>query len=407
MLNAVYVRAVYDCVQEDLKAFLHGLMVRTGANAAPGNAILSCKLKSVSSDGGGVSSGVVTGSGGGAETCQAAVPKQQAPLRAPTAVHGGSRRPRAPLFLRPPRPPQLQQQLAAPACPGLVDAGNGPAAVDCEQEHGAAVAAQRKRKRLSATAALDDEEALVLTDAAPTLLGAQQAPGAGGGMPPPGLPPGPPDKHYAFIELRSVEEASNAMAFDGVAFRNAYLKVGSGARHAFGRARCMVLCWSLPNCRSWFYPGNVVLYWQVVLLRHVMRHNSPFIRTPCVLLAFPHGAYVPGLSTWCLLSCLQHLPPTLRHPLLFIPSRLACTSTRCTGAAAQQLRRGHRHDAWPHQPRPHHRPVPARDLPHSGGELAAQAVRGRPAVRVERGHGERRRGYGMAQGMCSSGSILI
>ncbi|KAG2424492.1 hypothetical protein HYH02_015164 [Chlamydomonas schloesseri] len=83
--------------EEDLKAFLHGLMVRTGANAAPGNAILSCKLKS--------------------------------------------------------------------------------------------------------------------------------APGAGGGLPPPGLPPGPPDKHYAFIELRSVEEASNAMAFDGVAFRNAYLKV--------------------------------------------------------------------------------------------------------------------------------------------------------------------------------------
>ncbi|KAG2427364.1 hypothetical protein HXX76_012558 [Chlamydomonas incerta] len=83
--------------EEDLKAFLHGLMVRTGANAAPGNAILSCKLKS--------------------------------------------------------------------------------------------------------------------------------APGAGGGLPPPGLPPGPPDKHYAFIELRSVEEASNAMAFDGVAFKNAYLKV--------------------------------------------------------------------------------------------------------------------------------------------------------------------------------------
>jgi hypothetical protein len=33
--------------QDELRAFLHGLMVRTGANAAPGNAILSCKLKAV------------------------------------------------------------------------------------------------------------------------------------------------------------------------------------------------------------------------------------------------------------------------------------------------------------------------------------------------------------------------
>lgn len=36
------------------------------------------------------------------------------------------------------------------------------------------------------------------------------------------------DKGYAFVEFRSVEEASNAMALDGVKFRDAYLKVGGG-----------------------------------------------------------------------------------------------------------------------------------------------------------------------------------
>lgn len=33
------------------------------------------------------------------------------------------------------------------------------------------------------------------------------------------------DKGYAFVEFRSVEEASNAMALDGVKLRDAYLKV--------------------------------------------------------------------------------------------------------------------------------------------------------------------------------------
>ncbi len=64
-------------------------------------------------------------------------------------------------------------------------------------------------------------------------------------MPPAPRPPRPPplsqgngellfngvhqvqDKGYAFVEFRSVEEASNAMALDGVKFRDAYLKVGS------------------------------------------------------------------------------------------------------------------------------------------------------------------------------------
>ena len=34
------------------------------------------------------------------------------------------------------------------------------------------------------------------------------------------------DKSYAFLEFRSVEEASNCMAFDGVAFKDSYLRVG-------------------------------------------------------------------------------------------------------------------------------------------------------------------------------------
>ena len=35
------------------------------------------------------------------------------------------------------------------------------------------------------------------------------------------------DKSYAFLEFRSVEEASNCMAFDGVAFKDSYLRVRS------------------------------------------------------------------------------------------------------------------------------------------------------------------------------------
>ncbi|KAL0033630.1 hypothetical protein WJX79_008751 [Trebouxia sp. C0005] len=33
------------------------------------------------------------------------------------------------------------------------------------------------------------------------------------------------DKNYAFLEFRSVEEASNCMAFDGVVFNNTYLRI--------------------------------------------------------------------------------------------------------------------------------------------------------------------------------------
>lgn len=34
------------------------------------------------------------------------------------------------------------------------------------------------------------------------------------------------DKNYAFVEFRSVEEASNCMAFDGLAFKDGFLRVG-------------------------------------------------------------------------------------------------------------------------------------------------------------------------------------
>lgn len=33
------------------------------------------------------------------------------------------------------------------------------------------------------------------------------------------------EKNYAFLEFRSVEEASNCMAFDGVAFKETHLKI--------------------------------------------------------------------------------------------------------------------------------------------------------------------------------------
>lgn len=35
----------------------------------------------------------------------------------------------------------------------------------------------------------------------------------------------PQQQSYAFLEMRSVEEASNAMAFDGVVFKDTNLKV--------------------------------------------------------------------------------------------------------------------------------------------------------------------------------------
>lgn len=52
-------------------------------------------------------------------------------------------------------------------------------------------------------------------------------------MSPPTLPACPvQEMNYAFVEFRSVEEASNAMAFDGVAFKNTYLKASTLRTHA-------------------------------------------------------------------------------------------------------------------------------------------------------------------------------
>ena len=46
------------------------------------------------------------------------------------------------------------------------------------------------------------------------------------------------DKAYAFLEFRTVEEASNAMAFDGMVLDGSYLKVGSrkGRKKSLGVA---------------------------------------------------------------------------------------------------------------------------------------------------------------------------
>lgn len=86
--------------------------------------------------------------------------------------------------------------------------------------------------------------------AAPLRCAPCLAQGAGNGLdgtrsPPhaahsPHAPPGgggPHEKSYAFVEFRSVEEASNAMALDGVNFRDSYLKVGGGGGE----------CWLVPG----------------------------------------------------------------------------------------------------------------------------------------------------------------
>ena len=41
-----------------------------------------------------------------------------------------------------------------------------------------------------------------------------------------------PDKNYAFLEFRSVEEATNCMAFDGAGFKDSYLRVRGPAATA-------------------------------------------------------------------------------------------------------------------------------------------------------------------------------
>lgn len=55
------------------------------------------------------------------------------------------------------------------------------------------------------------------------------------------------DKGYAFVEFRSVEEASNAMALDGVKFRDAYLKVMRWVGWGGGWL-CQGCCWLCQGC---------------------------------------------------------------------------------------------------------------------------------------------------------------
>ena len=49
------------------------------------------------------------------------------------------------------------------------------------------------------------------------------------------------EKSYAFLEFRSVEEASNCMAFDGVAFKDSYLRV------------CILSCVCVGACQPYIY----------------------------------------------------------------------------------------------------------------------------------------------------------
>ena len=60
------------------------------------------------------------------------------------------------------------------------------------------------------------------------------------------------DKAYAFLEFRTVEEASNAMAFDGMVLDGSYLKVGSSLGvlqylSPFPWKRCHIQCAMVPR----------------------------------------------------------------------------------------------------------------------------------------------------------------
>lgn len=58
------------------------------------------------------------------------------------------------------------------------------------------------------------------------------------------------DKNYAFLEFRSVEEASNCMAFDGVVFNNTYLRVNLWALlHALSFKSVTACCAQSCFCR--------------------------------------------------------------------------------------------------------------------------------------------------------------
>ena len=75
------------------------------------------------------------------------------------------------------------------------------------------------------------------------------------------------DKRFAFVEFRTVEEASNAIALDGVGYRNEVLRVGwrswccldhDPCMAQSGRLALLVLCLVL-DCKPRGHPACAVL----------------------------------------------------------------------------------------------------------------------------------------------------
>lgn len=156
--------------QDELKQFLHGLMMKTGALSSPGSAILSCKITPV---------------------------RGHRPLHRPASC----------------RTACLRCSRSGHACQGVTTVVGaccrrggrvfaGCLAWWCAPLH-ACLGSRPRRNPLWLW---------VLCACVPQ------------------------EKNYAFVEFRSVEETSNAMAFDGVAFHDTFLKVWGGASAGGGGA---------------------------------------------------------------------------------------------------------------------------------------------------------------------------
>ena len=91
------------------------------------------------------------------------------------------------------------------------------------------------------------------------------------------------DKNYAFVEFRSVEEASNCMSFDGVAFKDGFLKV-----------RALLIFW---------------------LLRLLKPTPPPFLSVPQRLLCRGERLFHPSVDT-----STQLPPPPPPHPAFPLPA---------------------------------------------------------------------------------------
>ena len=70
-----------------------------------------------------------------------------------------------------------------------------------------------------------------------------------------------PDKSYAFLEFRSVEEATNCMAFDGAGFKDSYLRV---RRWVPWKCIVGVACDSVPQPRV--KCGRIIGLWSMQVL---------------------------------------------------------------------------------------------------------------------------------------------